>query len=82
MSSCDHTCTDLDMGSGRKEKTEKFDQVCANRNWKRFQRETSKDAGPFFFKWFSHIFAVAKQLPDFSISRLASVENFLNVSIF
>ena len=60
-------------------------QVCTSRNWKPPQREIlSKDAGPFlkisFFSWcFSHIFAIEKQLPGFSISRLASGEDFSNI---
>ena len=42
----------------------------------------NKDGGPFlkmsfFFKCFSHIFATANQLPGFSISRLADMEDFL-----
>ena len=40
----------------------------------------SKDAdssGCFF-----HIFTVVNQLPGFSISRLANVDDFLNVNIF
>ena len=45
-----------------------------------------KDAGPFvkisFFRCFSHIFAIANQLPAFSISRLANVEDFFNVNMF
>ena len=61
-------------------------QVCPSRNWKRFQREINKDAGLFpkisFFRCFPHIFAVAKQLPCFSISRLVSVKDFFNVYIF
>ena len=31
---------------------------------------------------FFHIFTIANQLPGFSISRLANVEDFLNVIIF
>ena len=46
----------------------------------------SKDADPFLkcfsFGCFFHIFTVAIQLPSFSISRLASVNEFLNVNIF
>ena len=61
-------------------------QVCPRRNWKRFQRQIIKDAGPFpkisFFRCFTHIFAITKQLSGFSISRLASVEDFYNVHIF
>ena len=66
-------------------------QVCTSRNWKPTQREIlSKDAGPFiktfsFSRCFSHIFAIANQLAGFSISRLASVEDFfkfLNVNIY
>ena len=41
-------------------------------NWKLSQREVlSKDAGPFLdISWcFSHISAIANQLPGFSISR-------------
>ena len=56
-------------------------QVCTSRNQKRSQREISKDAGSFFIisffsRYFSHIFAIAKQLTGFSISRLAIVEDF------
>ena len=36
----------------------------------------------FSFGCFFHIFAVVNQLPGFSISRLANVEDFLNVNIF
>ena len=36
----------------------------------------------FFSRCFFHIFTVANQLPGFSISRLANVENFLNANIF
>ena len=61
-------------------------QVYPSRDWKRSQRQIIKDADPFpkisFFRCFPHIFAIAKQLPGFSISRLASVEDFLNVYIF
>ena len=35
-----------------------------------------------FFRCFSHIFAIANQLPGFQISRLANVEDFFNVNIF
>ena len=35
----------------------------------------------FFFTCFSHIFAIANQLPGFYISRLANVENFFNLNI-
>ena len=63
-------------------------QACTSRNWKPCQREIlNKDAGPFirmflFSRCFSHIFAIANQLAGFSISRLASVEDFFNVYIF
>ena len=36
----------------------------------------------FFFRCYSHFFAIANQLPGFSISRLANVEDFFNVNIF
>ena len=47
----------------------------------------SKDAGPFlktlfFFKCFSYIYTIANQLPGFSISRSANVEDFDNVNVF
>ena len=46
----------------------------------------SKDADAFlnfFLRVFFHIFAIAVQLPGFSISRLANVEDFFfNVKIF
>ena len=61
-------------------------QVCLSKNWQRSQRQVIKDAGPFpkipYFRCFSYIFAIAKQLPGFSINRLASVEDFFNVFIF
>ena len=63
-------------------------QVCTSRNWKPSQREIlSKDAGPFikiffFSRCFSYIFAITNQLACFSISRLASVEDFFNVYIY
>ena len=62
-------------------------QVYTNRNWKLSQSNIiSKEAGPFlkisFFRCFSHIFAIANQLPGFSISRLANVEDFFNVNMF
>ena len=34
------------------------------------------------FGCFFHIFTVANQLPGFFISRLANVEDFLNVNVF
>ena len=48
---------------------------------------SSKCAGPFlkisfFFRCFSHIFAIPKQLPGFFISRLPNVEEFCNIDIF
>ena len=63
-------------------------QVHTSRNWKPSQREVlSKDAGPFtkmffFSRCFSYIFARANQLAGFSISRLASVEDFFSVYIY
>ena len=47
----------------------------------------SKDSGPFlkipfFFSCFSHIFAIANQLPGFSICRLGNVEDLFNVNFF
>ena len=63
-------------------------QICTSRNGKSSQREIlSKDAGLFikiffFSRCFSHIFAIANQLAGFSISSLASVEDFFNVYIF
>ena len=46
----------------------------------------SADADPFlelfFFRCFSHIFAVANQLSGFSISKLAKVDDCFNVNIF
>ena len=63
-------------------------QDCTSRNWKPSQREIlSKDAGPFiktfsFFRCFSYIFLIVNQLAGFSISRLASVEDFFNVYVF
>ena len=61
-------------------------QISPNRNWKRSQREISKDASPFpknfFLQVLPHIFAITKQLPGFSISRLASVEYLFNVHIY
>ena len=47
----------------------------------------SKDTGPFlkisfFFRCFSHIFAIVIQLPGFSITRLANVENVFNVNVY
>ena len=36
----------------------------------------------FFFWVLFSLFAVANQLPGFSITRLASVEDFFNVNIF
>ena len=66
-------------------------QVCTSRNWKLSQREVlSKDLGLFLkislflilFFFVSHIFAIAKQLPGFSIRRLPSREDFSNVYIY
>ena len=46
----------------------------------------SKHVGPFLkislFRCFSHIFAIANQLPGFSISRLAKCRGIFNVNIF
>ena len=61
--------------------------ICTRRNWKPSQSEILiKHVCPFlnlfFFRCFSHIFAIANQLPGFSISRLANVEDFFNVNIF
>ena len=47
----------------------------------------SKDADTFlkisfFFRCYSHFFAITNQLPGFSISRSGNVEDFFNVSIF
>ena len=36
----------------------------------------------FTLRCFSHSFTIANQLPGFSISRLANVEDFFNVNIF
>ena len=36
----------------------------------------------FYFRCFCHTFAIANQLPGFSISRLANVEDFFNVYIY
>ena len=61
--------------------------ICTSRNWKLSQSEfLGKDADPFF-KFYSlgiffHIFTLANQLPGFSISRLANVEDFFNVNMF
>ena len=50
------------------------------------EQELRKDADSllktFFFGCFFHIFSIANQLPGFSISRLANVEDFFNVNIF
>ena len=35
-----------------------------------------------FLRCYSHFFAIANQLPGFSISRLANVGDFFNVNIF
>ena len=35
----------------------------------------------FFFRCFSHFFAIANQLPGFAIDRLANAEDFFNVNI-
>ena len=60
--------------------------ICSSRNWKLSLSEfLSKDADSFleffFFGCFFHIFTVANQLPGFSISRLANVDDFLNANI-
>ena len=61
-------------------------QVCTSRNWKLSQRKIlSKDVGPFlkisfFSRCFSHIFAIAKQFPGFSIGRFLHLH--LNVNIY
>ena len=61
--------------------------ICTSRNCKQSQSEIlSKHIGTFlkisfFFRSLSHIFAIANQLPGFSINRLANVEDFLNVNI-
>ena len=53
--------------------------ICTSRNWKLSQSEiSSKGAGPFLkisfsFRCFSHIFAIAKQLPGFSIISTISM---------
>ena len=56
------------------------------RNWKLSQRQ-SKDTDTFlkicsFFRCYFHFFAIATQLPGFSISRLANAEDFFNVNVF
>ena len=59
-----------------------------SKNWKLYQSQIlSKDAYTFlkisfFFKCYSHFFAIANQLPGFSISKLANVGDFFNVNIF
>ena len=62
--------------------------ICTSRNWKLSQSQIlSKDADTFleisfFFRCYSHFFAIANQLAGFFISRLANVENFFNINIF
>ena len=36
----------------------------------------------FLLSFFPHIFAITNQLPGFSTSRKANVENFFNVNVF
>ena len=61
---------------------------CTSKNWKLYQSQIlSKDAYTFlkisfFFRCYSHFFAIANQLPGFSISKLANVGDFFNVNIF
>ena len=62
--------------------------ICTSRNWKLSQSQIlSKNADTFFkicllFRCYSHIFAVANQLPGFSNGRLANVKDFFNANIF
>ena len=62
--------------------------ICTSRNKKLSRSEVlSKDSGSFFkmsffFRCFSHIFAIANQLPSFCINRLPNVEDFFNINIF
>ena len=62
--------------------------IYTSRNWKLYQSQIlSKDADlflkiSFFFRCCSHDFAIANELPGFSISRLANVGGVLNVNIF
>ena len=61
--------------------------ICTRRNGKPSHSEfLIQDSDLFlkicFFRCFSHIFAIANQLPGFDISRLANTGDFFNINIF